>query len=297
MRLYYSDVFELPLPPQHRFPMAKYRLLRERVASEGLFRPEQILEAPAASDEQLLRVHDRGYVQRVVRGELSELEIRRIGFPWSPKMVVRSRHSTGASVAAAQAALDCGVGVNLAGGTHHAFADAGQGYCVFNDVCVAARHLQSEAGISQVLVIDCDVHQGNGTAAIASADPSIFTFSIHCAVNFPFRKTASDLDIELPKGAGDDPYLQALQAGLEQCFSRCRPEFVFYVAGADPYEGDRLGQLKLSKQGLQQRDELVFDCCRKRGLPLALSMAGGYAPDVNDIVDIHWQTIRAATQQ
>ena len=294
MRLYYSDVFELPLPPKHRFPMSKYRLLRERVGQSGLFAPHQILEAPGASDQQLYRVHDRAYVQRLNEGRLSELEIRRIGFPWSPKMVIRSRHSTGASIAAAYAALEFGVGVNLAGGTHHAFGDSGQGYCVFNDVCVAAREVQATRGVGEVLVFDCDVHQGNGTAAITASDPSIFTCSLHCADNFPFRKTNGDLDIELPVGTDDEKYHQALASALDTCLSRCRPDIVFYVAGADPFEGDRLGKLSLTKRGLRRRDEIVFEAFRALGIPVALSMAGGYAPDVNDIVDIHFQTIAVA---
>jgi len=296
MKLYYSDVFELPLPEKHRFPMAKYRLLRERVADSPLFNESDLIEAPSATDNQLCRVHQRGYVHRVVEGTLTKLEIRRIGFPWSAKMVERSRRSTGASIAAAASAFEDGISVNLAGGTHHAFAGSGQGYCVFNDVCVAARDLQSRGRCQQILVVDCDVHQGNGTASITQNDPSIFTFSIHCDKNYPFRKTASDLDIELPVGTEDDRYLQLLDVGLEECLKKSQPEFVFYVSGADPYEGDRLGLLALSKQGLSDRDDLVLSKCKEKGLPVAISMAGGYAPKIDDIVDIHFETIRIARE-
>ena len=297
MKLFYSDVFELPLPAKHRFPMAKYRLLRERVEQSGRFPATDILPAPPASIDQLTLVHDTHYVERVFSGELTELEIRRIGFPWSEKMVIRSQRSTGASIAAARAAVHEGIAVNLAGGTHHACPDSGQGYCVFNDVMVAARVCQAEQVAQKILFIDCDVHQGNGTAMAAADDDSLFTFSIHCDKNFPFRKATSDLDISLPEGTADEPYLAAMNHGLDGIFARFEPDLVFYVSGADPFAGDRLGRLALTKSGLQQRDETVLLRCRERGIPVAISMAGGYAPDVNDIVDIHFQTILAAQQQ
>jgi acetoin utilization deacetylase AcuC-like enzyme len=291
MKLFYSDVFELPLPVKHRFPMAKYRLLRERVQSSSLFDQKNVLPAPTCSDEQLCLVHDRDYVERVAHGKLSDLEIRRIGFPWSEKMVVRSRRSTGASVAAAQAALVEGVSANLAGGTHHAFPESGQGYCVFNDACVAARVVQTESDIGNILFIDCDVHQGNGTAAVAKNDPTLFAFSIHSQVNYPFRKTDGDLDVALPENTGDDNYLSALGSALNQIFDAFSPELVFYISGADPFVGDRLGKLNLTKAGLRRRDEIVLARCRSAGIPVAISMAGGYANDVQDIVDIHFQTL------
>ena len=227
-------------------------------------------------------------------GELSDLEIRRIGFPWSEKMVERSRRSTGASIAAGFAAMKTGVAGNLAGGTHHSFADHGQGYCVFNDVCVAARCLQQEGLTANVLVVDCDVHQGNGTAAIVKDDPSIFSFSMHCEKNYPFKKTAGDRDIALPERTTDSEYLTALRENLEDIFASLDVDVVFYLAGADPFEGDRLGLLGLSKQGLRERDEIVFSECRQRSIPVSFCMAGGYAPDVDDIIDIHFATVSAA---
>lgn len=296
MKLFYSDIFELPLPEGHRFPMSKYTLLRQRVADELLSAGAELEIAPAASDQQILLVHAREYLDRVKYGGLSRLEQRRIGFPWSLKMVERSRRSTGATIAAAEAALSEGVAFNLAGGTHHAFADRGQGFCVFNDVCVAARVLRETGKALRSLVIDCDVHQGNGSAAIAADDPDIFTFSMQCESNFPFRKTDGDLDINLPAGTSDEEYLAAMAAGIEEALSRFDPQIAFYLAGADPYVGDRLGQLSLSKHGLAQRDKLLFETCLQRDLPVAVSMAGGYAENVTDIVDIHFATVKAALQ-
>ena len=296
MKLFYSDVFELPLPGGHRFPMSKYTLLRERVANELVDQGAQLLLPPAATDQQIMLAHTREYLDRVKYGGLSELEQRRIGFPWSLKMVERSRRSTGATIAAARTALSERVAFNLAGGTHHAFADRGQGFCVFNDVCVAARVLQQEGLIETAMVIDCDVHQGNGTAAIAKEDDSIFTFSIQCESNFPFKKTEGDLDINLPAGADDVTYLAAMSAGILNAFEKFQPDVVFYLAGADPFEGDRLGQLSLSKAGLKQRDARIFDYCERNCVPIAVSMAGGYANDVADIVDIHFATVETAFQ-
>ncbi len=296
MKLFYSDTFELPLPEKHRFPMSKYRLLRERVQASELFDPRNVLPAPRCPDEQLCLVHHRDYVQRVANGQLSDLEIRRIGFPWSPKMVVRSRRSTGASIAAARSAITDGVSVNLAGGTHHAFPESGQGYCVFNDVTVAARVCQAEAIAQNILFIDCDVHQGNGTAAVANGDPTMFAFSIHCNDNYPFRKTDGDLDIALPAGTGDAHYLESLSAALEQVFQCFDADLVFYVSGADPFEDDRLGKLKLTKAGLKARDEMVIGGCVRRNIPIVITMGGGYAPDVADIVDIHFQTVVTGLQ-
>lgn len=296
MKLFYSDVFELPLPGGHRFPMSKYTLLRERIAESLVDRGAQLLLPPAATDQQILLVHTREYLDRVKYGGLSQLEQRRIGFPWSLKMVERSRRSTGATIAAAQAALSDGIAFNLAGGTHHAFADRGQGFCVFNDVCVAARVLQSSGMIERAMVVDCDVHQGNGTASIADGDDSIFTFSMQCESNFPFRKTDGDLDVNLPAGTTDEAYLEAMVEGLDRAFARFKPDVVFYLAGADPYDGDRLGQLSVSKAGLRERDCLLFRRCLDAGYPVAVSMAGGYANDVTDIVDIHFSTVEAALE-
>ncbi len=297
IELFYSDVFELPLPEGHRFPMSKYRLLRERIAVAAWCDHVRFNLPPAASDDQLALAHCREYLRRVVAGELTELEIKRIGFPWSPQMVERSRRSTGASIEAGRSAVQQGLAANLAGGTHHAGHAAGQGFCVFNDACVAARVLQSEALVRRVLICDCDVHQGNGSAEIAQHDPSIYTLSIHCNRNYPFRKATSDLDIELPPGTGDEVYLASLALALETAWAEFKPDLVFYLAGADPYEGDRLGQFSLTKWGLRRRDQLVLDWFRDRGFAVSLAMAGGYAPDCRDIVDIHFATVEAAQER
>lgn len=294
MKLFYSDIFELPLPAGHRFPMAKYGRLRERLLQADWSEGCQLQLPPSASLAQLQLVHQPDYLQRVLAGELSDLEQRRIGFPWSEKMVERCRRSTGASIAAAEVALREGVAVNMAGGTHHAMPDAGSGYCVFNDVAVAARVLQQSQQVGRILFVDLDVHQGNGTAAVTAGDSSLFSFSIHGDHNFPFRKTPGDLDVALPDGTSDSRYQQALSEALVKIEQQFAPEFVFYLAGADAWEGDRLGRLGVSKQGLKIRDQLVFQWCRDRQLPIAVCMAGGYAPEIEDIVDIHLQTIAVA---
>ena len=295
IKLYYCDTFELPLPENHRFPMTKYTLLRERIAESQLSLGCELKLPPSASDEEILLVHDFDYLDRIKSGRLTDVQIRRIGFPWSPEMVERSRRSTGATVAAAEAAITDGISANLAGGTHHAFADSGQGYCVFNDVCVAAKTIQRRhRSVGRVMVVDCDVHQGNGTASIAADDPTLFSLSVHCSVNFPFKKTDGDLDIALPPGTQDDEYLSRLKAGIDSAMGQFSPDFVFYVAGADPFTGDRLGKLDLTKSGLRRRDELVINYFAQREIPVAISMAGGYAPNVEDIVDIHFATIEIA---
>jgi acetoin utilization deacetylase AcuC-like enzyme len=293
MRCFYSDTFVLPLPDGHRFPMAKYSRLRERLLRERIVAPEDLHPAPRAAWDDLRLVHTPGYLAAVASGTLPREAQRRIGFPWSPEMVERARRSVGATIAAAETALDQSCGANLAGGTHHAFADRGEGYCVFNDVAVASRVLQRDHGVTRVAVVDCDVHQGNGTAAIFEHDPSVFTLSLHGARNFPFRKERSDLDVELEDDTGDEPYLAALAHSLDVVFA-FRPGVVFYLAGADPYEGDRLGRLKLSINGLKRRDELVLEQCRKAKLPVIITMSGGYAPDVDAIVTIHSNTIQCA---
>ncbi len=291
MRAFYSDHFVIPLPEGHRFPMEKYALLRERVALAG----EDHLTVPdAATEEELVRVHDPGWVARVLGGGLARDEIRRIGFPWSPALAERARRSVGGTLCASRAALEDGVSANLAGGTHHAFPDRGEGYCVFNDVAVAARAMQAEGRVRRAAVLDLDVHQGNGTAAIFRGDDSVFTLSVHGANNFPFHKEDGDLDIELPDRSGDDAFLTAVEQGVRVALAHA-PDLAYYLAGADPFEGDRLGRLAVTKQGLARRDELVLDLCGAAGVPVAVVMSGGYARDVNDTVDIHFQTIRAAS--
>lgn len=296
VQIFYTDHFVLPLPKTHRFPMVKYALLRQRVEAADLSGGAALCVPPAARDDELLLAHDAAYVHRVVNGCLDASEIRAIGFPWSPQMVERSRRSTGATIEACRAALEHGVAVSLAGGTHHAFRDRGAGYCVFNDAAVAALAMQSEGRVRRVVIVDCDVHQGDGTAAILADDPSIFTFSIHAARNFPFRKTESDLDIALLDAANDNAYLSSLAHGLHHAFSASQPDLAIYLAGADPFEGDRLGRLSLSKEGLRLRDEMVFDMCAGLAVPVAVVMAGGYARRIEDSVDIHFSTVQTASK-
>ena len=299
MQAFHADQFVLPLPPGHGFPMGKYRLLREAVHA---CLPEiRVQEAQPASEGELALAHDAPWISAVLDGTTTAAAQREIGFPWSQAMVQRARRSVGATIAAARAALLGGEGVaaNLAGGTHHAHAHKGSGYCVFNDVAVAARLMQAEMHrharrALRVLVIDLDVHQGDGTAAIFRDDPTVFTLSLHGAKNFPFRKEASDLDVELPDGCADEPYLEALQAALHDCWQRMAdrpPGLAFYLAGADPHANDRLGRLALSLDGLRRRDRIVFDALGARGIAVAVSMAGGYGRDIATTVEVHRQTL------
>jgi len=297
MKLFYAATSLQTLPAGHRFPMGKYEILRQRLAAEL---PQlQLQLADPASDGELALVHTPSYVQAVVKGELSASAQRVIGFPCSEGMVERARRSVGATVSAARLAMQQGIAANLAGGTHHAYADKGSGFCVFNDVAVAARLLQTEAARSgkqalQVAVIDLDVHQGNGTARIFRQDPSVFTLSLHGAKNFPFRKEESDLDIDLPDGCSDGLYVSQLQDALAQLEARCSPDLVFYLAGADPHEGDRLGRLKLSFEGLMERDRMVFEWAWRKRVPLAMAMAGGYGREIADTVQVQINTFSQA---
>ena len=276
--------------------MPKYHLLRERLLAERSLAPEDFIIPEPATDAQLLRAHDAEYIEKVKNGDLSAKEQRRIGFPWTPQMVERSRRSVGATIAACRIALTEGVAVNLAGGTHHAFRDHGEGYCVFNDSAVAARVMQDEDRVRRVVILDCDVHQGNGTAAILAGDSTIFTFSVHGAKNFPFHKEKSDLDLELPDGTGDAIYLDAVEEGARRSIAMANADLAIYLAGADPYQADRLGRMAVSMAGLAERDRIIFDLCRENSLPFAVAMAGGYSPNVEDIVAIHTQTIRLAAR-
>jgi acetoin utilization deacetylase AcuC-like enzyme len=298
LRAFYSDTFVLPLPDHHRFPMAKYRMLRERLLADAVLEPADLAVPAAAPLDDLLLVHEPAYVDAVVRGTLDSDVQRRIGFPWSREMVERSRRSVGATMAAAREVVsvkrEFAIAANLAGGTHHAFADRGEGYCVFNDVAVAARVLLRDGLVEKAAVIDCDVHQGNGTAAIFRGDPRVFTCSMHGANNFPFRKETSDLDIEFADGTGDEEYLAALARYVPTVLDAENPAVVFYLAGADPYEHDRLGRLKLTIAGLRERDRFVFDACRQRSIPVVVTMSGGYSADIDAIVTIHTNTIKEA---
>ena len=292
--IYASDTFVLPLPPGHRFPMAKYARLRARVndIASGLLRVPD-----AATDDELARVHDPAYVDAVARGSLDERAQRRIGFPWSPAMVERSRRSAGATLAACRSALRNGLGINLAGGTHHAHRAHGEGFCVFNDAAVAIRAMQAEGLARRVLVVDLDVHQGDGTAAIFAGEREVTTLSVHGRQNFPFRKSVSTIDVELDDGTGDDAYLATLATVLPRAIDRARPDLAIYLAGADPFAGDRLGRLALTKAGLADRDRKVLDELARHGVPVAIAMAGGYAEDVDDVVDIHEATVALALER
>jgi acetoin utilization deacetylase AcuC-like enzyme len=309
LHAFYADHFVLPLPDGHRFPMEKYARLRHRMATEL---PAVVMgEAPSATDGELALAHSPAYISAVVCGELPSVAMREIGFPWSLEMVERSRRSAGATIAAARVALGLqegtpgkpeGVAANMAGGTHHASADKGGGFCVFNDAAVAARLMQAEWARRHgrqrpaltVAIIDLDVHQGNGTANIFRDDASVFTLSMHGKNNFPFRKAVSDLDIDLPDRCNDRDYLQALQHALAVMDQRFQPGLVIYLAGADPFEGDRLGRLSLSFEGLEARERQVFDWAWQRRIPLAMAMAGGYGVNIDDTVQVQMNTYKVA---
>ena len=297
MKAFYSDHFVLPLPEGHRFPLAKYSMLREELVQE--LSAVQMFEAPAATEGELALAHAPDYVQAVKSGTLSPEALREIGFPWTPAMAERSIRSAGASIAAGRAALKEGISGNLAGGTHHASANQGGGFCVFNDIAVTARVLQMEyfrqtKKTLQVLVVDLDVHQGNGTASIFANDPSVFTLSLHGEKNFPFRKVPSDLDVGLPDGCTDGPYLEALDRALIEMSERFKPDFLIYLAGADAHEGDRLGRLKLTEAGMAARDQKVFDWALASNIPMIICMGGGYGHDLRSTVAVQMNTWRLA---
>lgn len=296
LALWSSARYTFPLPDDHRFPVAKYALLRDLVIAEGLVRPDQVHDAPAATDEMLLHVHTPEYVRDFRNGTLSDAAVRRLGFPWSRALVERSLRALAGTHAAARHALANGVAMNLAGGTHHAFPSYGEGFCVFNDVAVTTRVLQQAGAVQRVAVVDLDVHQGNGTHAIFAGDPSAYTFSMHGGRNYPFNKVPGTLDIELEDGTGDAEYLRLLADALPQVLRDAAPDLVFYLAGADPHEGDRLGRLKLSFDGLRRRDMMVLEACREIGLPVAVTIAGGYGRDVNDTVRVHGNTVEVVRE-
>ena len=293
MKIFYSNHFVLPLPEGHRFPMVKYSMLRSRVSEAGL---GELRVPRPVTNKEILRAHTPGYLGRILDGSISAKEMRRIGFPWTEKMVERSRQASGGTLDACRAALQDGLAANLAGGTHHAFSDQGEGYCVFNDSVIAARALQAEGLVNRVVIVDTDVHQGNGTAAILEDDPSVFTLSIHGDKNFPFHKEESDLDLPLPDGADDGEFLDTLEMGLEKALETSDADLAIYLAGADPFAGDKLGRLSVSKEGLAERDRIVLETCRERGIPVVATMAGGYAPEIENTVDIHFQTVQRASE-
>ncbi|HEV3276379.1 MAG TPA: histone deacetylase [Terriglobia bacterium] len=295
MNIVYSDGYDLHLG-DHIFPSIKYRLTKEKLLKEGWARAEDFIEPEPASDEDVALVHDLEYIYKLKAGSLSYTEILRLEVPYSPELVQAVWLSAGGSILAARLALQAGAAVNLGGGFHHAFADHGEGFCVLHDVAIAIRRLQKDGAIHTAMTVDCDVHHGNGTADIFAADPDIFTFSIHQVHNYPYPKPPSSLDIDLDDGAGDDEYLAALEDGLEKSFAAFQPDLVFYLAGADPYRDDQLGGLKLSLEGLEHRDRLVFEQARKRKVPVAVALAGGYARHLQDTVRIHATTARVAQE-
>lgn len=289
-----SAAYVVPLPPGHRFPMAKYRLLRDRVIEDGIIAESRVLEPDRARIEDVRLVHTERYVHDIDAGHLDAADVRRLGFPWSPALVERSYRSVGGTVAASRAALEHGIAINLSGGTHHAFADHGEGFCVFNDVAVAIRALQHEDRVARAVVIDLDVHQGNGTNAIFAGDERVFTFSMHGAKNYPFHRMPGCVDIELPDGTGDDAYLELLAGALPNALRAADAQLAIYIAGADVLAGDRLGRLGLTHAGVARRDALVLDACRAIGLPVAIVLGGGYGARLADTVEAHVQTVRLA---
>lgn len=293
MQLSYTPRYYADIGDNHIFPIRKFELVRDRLLAEGTIRSSELFEPEMASDSDVLLVHTDDYVRRLKAGELTKSEIRRLGLPWSPSLVQRSFYAVGGTIAAARYALANGIGSNLAGGTHHAFPERGEGFCVLNDVAIAIRVLLRDSLIQRAAIVDLDVHQGNGTATIFAGDERVFTFSMHGAKNYPLFKVRSGLDVELADGTGDEDYLRVLADNLSQVM-RFEPEIIFYLAGADPYAGDKLGRLAISIDGLRSRDEFVLQSCFDAEIPVVTVMSGGYAENVSDTVEIHCNTIRAA---
>ena len=294
MYAFYSDHYVIDLPPHHSFPIQKYRLIREQLLAEGTLSSEELLEPTLAAPTDVRLVHTEGYWKGLTSGTLPESTVRRMGLPWSAALVRRSLASVQGTLSAARIAIRDRVAFNLAGGTHHAFPDRGEGYCVLNDIAIAARCLQRDAWMQRMAIIDCDVHQGNGTAAIFADEPDLYTFSIHAANNYPLVKVPGSLDIGLPDGTGDEEYLRALEPAIARILTDFRPGLVFYLAGVDPHERDRLGRLRLTHQCLRHRDELVMSACRDAGIPVAVTLGGGYGQDILDTVEAHCNTVRSA---
>ncbi|MGD1154373.1 MAG: histone deacetylase [Terriglobia bacterium] len=295
MKLVYSDQYDLNLG-NHVFPSIKYRLIKEEVLRDHVAGPEDFVEPAAAADEDVALVHDREYIRKLQTGKLSYLEILRLEIPYSPELVRAAWLCAGGSILAGRLALQDAVTVNIGGGFHHAYPDHGEGFCVLNDIAIAIRRLQKDQAIERAMTVDCDVHQGNGTAAIFAGDHSVFTLSIHQENNYPYPKPPSTLDINLRDRAEDAEYLRELEKGLESALGEFHPDLIFYVAGADPYRDDQLGGLKLSLEGLERRDRLVFEKARAKKIPVAVTLAGGYARRVEDTIQIHTNTIRVAKE-
>ena len=289
MEAFAHDVYTYPLPEGHKFPLGKYRLVREGVEK---LPSVSVFAARAASNDEISLAHDGDYVARVEAGELERREILALGLPWSPALVERARRSVGATIEATRSALRHGKAANLGGGTHHAFPDSGRGFCVYNDVVVAIRAARRSGLLKRALIVDLDVHQGDGTHFAFDGDDAAFTFSINGFCNYPFQRVDADLELDLPNGTGDERYLADLQRLLPLALDRARADACFYLAGADPFEGDRLGRLALTKSGLAQRDELVRDAMRTAGIPTIVALAGGYAERIEDTVEINLSSLR-----
>ena len=291
MNVFYSDVYVLPLPDGHKFPITKYRLVRDGLLREGIIKPHEFYLSEPVEPEIVKLAHAPDYVDAVITGTVERLTMRRIGFPWTPELVIRSFTIVGGAIASAEEALESGVAGNLAGGTHHALWDAGEGFCVFNDLAVVVQYLFAQGLVRRVAIIDLDVHQGNGTAAILGGRDDVYLLSMHGAKNYPFRKVPSTIDIDLADNTGDDEYLRLLAQELPKIIA-WRPDIILYQAGVDPLEADTLGRLSLTMQGLAKRDAMVFRACRQHGIPLSLAMGGGYAKPVEVTVQAHIQTYR-----
>jgi acetoin utilization deacetylase AcuC-like enzyme len=295
MKLIYSDQYDLNLG-NHVFPSIKYRLIKEKLLRDELARPQDFVAPAAASEDDIALVHHREYIRKLQAGKLSYLEILRLEIPYSPELVRAVWLCAGGSILAGRLALQDGVCANIGGGFHHAYPDHGEGFCVLNDFAIAIRRLQKDQAIERAMTVDCDVHQGNGTAAIFAGDHTVFTLSIHQENNYPYPKPSSSLDINLRDGTEDAEYLRELEKGLDQALGDFQPDLIFYVAGADPYRDDQLGGLKVSVEGLEQRDRMVFEKARQKNLPVAVTLAGGYARRVEDTIRIHTNTIRVAKE-
>ncbi|QOJ29146.1 MAG: histone deacetylase [Ignavibacteriales bacterium] len=295
MKIFYSDHYTIPLPEGHRFPMEKYRLLREGLVEAGVLQLSELHQTRIASEDEVASVHSPAYIKSVSNGTLTPMQIRKIGFPWSPELAVRSFATVGGAISAAFEALKTGISGNLAGGTHHAFRESGEGFCVFNDQAVAAQLILSQKLVKKVLIVDLDVHQGNGTSDIFSDSEDVFVFSMHGEKNYPFKKVNSHLDIPLIDNMEDDEYLGILGKHLPSLFDQ-NPDIVLYQAGVDPLREDRLGRLDLSFAGLKERDRMVLSECKKRGIPVSLAMGGGYAVPISLTVEAHINTYRVVKE-
>ena len=296
IKVAYDPIYKHPLPPHHRFPMMKYELIPEQLIYEGSFEEKQFFSPADMPDTVIREVHDAAYIHQLEEGTLPRKEVRRIGFPYSQQLLKRELCITYATIQAALSALDNGVAFNVAGGTHHAFTNRGEGYCIFNDIAVGSNYLLNQTSVSQILVIDLDVHQGNGTAAIFEGDDRVFTFSMHGAKNFPLHKTTSDLDLPLPDGTGDDTYLLLLKQYLPYLIEKVKPDFIFYQSGVDVLANDKLGKLNLTRQGCFERDTLVLEAAWKHEIPLTAVMGGGYAESLREILEAHCNTYRLAKE-